>query len=445
MTRPHTIDSGADRPERAALLRVQLPEQADTEVEASVAELRALLEGLRIRVDHTVIQKRSVDMMGTGRLKEVAELIGAVGGDEEDDEDAVEREPNVDVVAYDGELAPGEARRLQKVLGVPVIDRAEVILRVFSERAKTREAQLEIELAQLSYEAPRLRDDKTHHGREGGGGRGEKGHTGVELDKQRIRERTAELRRQLLEIHRTESAHKARRSSMSQVALVGYTNAGKSSLMRALTGSDVLVEDKLFATLGTTVRALQPETTPRILVSDTVGFIRNLPHALIASFRATLAEAHEADLLLNVADAADPELIAHLAVTVQVLGELDAERVPRVLVLNKVDRIDAAKRAELQRTFPDALFISAHDVNDVNRVREYIQKFFDERLAVAKLTVPYAELGSLAKVREEARVVSETYTDDGVEVELRVSESVLARFERQLAGRIVRVGDSPES
>lgn len=439
MTKSHTIDSGAERPQRAALLRVQLPEQSDSDVQASVAELKALLEGLYIRVDHTVIQKRSSEMFGSGRLQEVRRLIGTAGEDEdEEDEPAPEREPNVDLVAFDGELAAGDARRLQKVLGVPVIDRAEVILRVFSERAQTREAQLEIELAQLSYEAPRLRDDKTHHGREGGGGRGERGHTGVELDKQRIRERTAELRRQLAELHQTQGAHKARRSSVSTVALVGYTNAGKSSLMRALTGSEVLVEDKLFATLGTTVRALQPETTPRILVSDTVGFIRNLPHALIASFRATLAEAHEADLLLNVADASDPELESHLAVTQQVLSELGADRVPRTLVLNKVDRLDATRRRALEATYPDALLLSAHDRADVAHLHRYIEEFFDRQLVEAKLVLPYAELGAVAKVREQARVVSEVYTDDGVEVVIRAANDVIGRLERSLSGRVAR-------
>jgi GTPase len=441
MTKYHPVDSGADQPERAVVLRVQLQHQSDSEVEASVAELRALLKGLFIRVEHTVLQKRSNEAtLGSGRLKEVADFIGAPLDDEDEDEarERVLREPAADLVVFDGELAAGEARRMQKILGVTVIDRAEVILRVFRERAQTREAQLEIELAQLNYEAPRLRDDKSQHGRAGGGGRGEKGHTGVELNKQRIRERTAELRRQLAELHRTSDTHKARRAGTPRVALVGYTNAGKSSMMRALTGSEVLVEDKLFATLGTTVRALQPESTPRILVSDTVGFIRNLPHALIASFRATLAEAHEAELLLNVADASDPELPAQLQVTLDVLTELGAGEVPRTLVLNKVDRLDAARRAELAATYPDALFVSAHRPADVASVRQHILGFFEGQMSEAKLSVPYAELGTLAKVREEATVLAEEYTDDGVSLTLRASEVVLVRIERQFGERLKR-------
>jgi GTP-binding protein HflX len=203
--------------------------------------------------------------------------------------------------------------------------------------------------------------------------------------------------------------------------------------MRALTGSDVLVENKLFATLGTTVRALQPETTPRILVSDTVGFIRNLPHALIASFRATLAEAHEADLLLNVADASDAELEAQLQVTFEVLGELGASDVPRLLVLNKVDRLTAPLRAELERRFPDALFVSAHDPSLVALVRERVQAFFDARLVDSQLRLTYGELPWLARIREHARVVSENYTDDGVELLVRGTESGIGRIERFLA------------
>lgn len=432
MTKHSSVDTGVP-PTRAAIVRVQSPEQPDSEVEASVAELRALLEGLGMQVEQVFVQKRHHDTLGSGRLKQIARDIGTSGDDDERDDSDTEREPRIDLVAFDGELAPGDARRMQKVLDVPVIDRAEVILRVFRERARSREAQLEIELAQLEYEAPRLRDDTTHHGRQGGGGRGGKGHTGVELDKQRIRQRTADLRRQLEELHRARQGNKARRQGVFQVALVGYTNAGKSSLMRALTSSDVLVKNAPFATLGTTVRALSPETTPRILVSDTVGFIRNLPHGLIASFRATLAEAHEADLLLNVGDAADPELPAQLEVTREVLAELGAGDVPRTLVLNKVDRLSADERDSLVELHPDALLVSAYDPSLVGTLREHIVEFFDAQLVDVKLTLRYAELPALAEIRKEARVVSEVYTDDGVEVSLRASSEVLDRIRSRVA------------
>ena len=253
---------------RAIVLAVQLPPQSDTDVAVSLSELEQLASGLGIRVVHTAIQKRatrtSPTLVGEGKLQELASLTGGVHAIAE-------------MLLVDGELSPGQQRNLELALGVEVLDRTAVILRIFEQRAQTREARLEVEIARLQYETPRVRDDHAADDREGGGGRGGKGHTNVELAKQRNRERLAELRRELAEVQASAATRRMRRKDALRVALVGYTNAGKSSLMRALSGSDVLVEDKLFATLGTTVRSLSPETTPPILVSDTVGFIKNLP------------------------------------------------------------------------------------------------------------------------------------------------------------------------
>ncbi len=225
-----------------------------------------------------------------------------------------------------------------------MLDRTGVIVEIFHRHANTREARLQVEMARLKYVAPRMRESAAGGGRQQGPGAGE---SALDLDRRKIRDRLAELKDQLDAVQRDGDQRRSARRDQLRVALVGYTNAGKSSLMRALTGSQVLVEDKLFATLDTTVRTLQPETRPRVLVSDTVGFIKQLPHDLVASFRSTLAEALEASLLLFVVDASDPTYEAQLEVSRSVLREIGADAVPSRLVLNKLDRVDAAGRAAL--------------------------------------------------------------------------------------------------
>lgn len=442
------VSQSSQAPERAIIVAVQRPDQAQRDVDASVEELTALLSGLGLRVTRVVTQRRAgPGALGSGRLNELARELGvesdATDDDESFDEPEGEARVETDVVVFDGELLPGEARRMQRALGVAILDRTQIILRVFQERAQTREAELEIELARLQYEAPRLRDMDDRHGKVGGGGRGGKGHTGVELSKQRLRDRSAELRHRLEELHATRSAHKERRADTHKVALVGYTNAGKSSLMRALTGSDVLVEDKLFATLGTTVRVLQPETVPRILVSDTVGFIRNLPHALVASFRATLAEAHEADLLLHVADASSPDLDAQIAVTNEVLAELGAAHIPTRLVLNKVDKIDEELRAALHLHHPDAVFLSTRAPELVAQLRRDVVSFFEAQLVRFRLALGYSELSRLAPLRGFTRILSESYDDVGVAVEALCTESEFSRLEASFSGGISRLSAGP--
>ena len=249
----------------------------------------------------------------------------------------------------DHEISPSQARNLERATGAQVLDRTGVIVEIFHRHAKSREARLQVEIARLNYVAPRLRESSAGGERQQGPGAGE---SALELDRRKIRDRIAELREELAAIQRDNDQRRSARRDQLRVALVGYTNAGKSSLMRALTGSEVLVADKLFATLDTTVRALQPETKPRVLVSDTVGFIKKLPHDLVASFRSTLDEALEASLLLYVVDASDPTFEAQLEVTRNVLREIGAEVVPSRLLLNKVDRLDEAERAALAREAP---------------------------------------------------------------------------------------------
>lgn len=415
---------------RAIVLAVQLPQQSDTDVAVSLSELEQLASGLGIRVVHTAIQKRatrtSPTLVGEGKLQELASLTGGA-------------HVIAEMVLVDGELSPGQQRNLELALGVEVLDRTAVILRIFEQRAQTREARLEVEIARLQYETPRVRDDHAVDDREGGGGRGGKGHTNVELAKQRNRERLAELRRELAEVQVSAATRRMRRRDALRVALVGYTNAGKSSLMRALSGRDVLVEDKLFATLGTTVRSLSPETTPPILVSDTVGFIKNLPSELVASFRSTLDEAREAGLLLLVVDAADPEWREQLRVTRETLEGIGAAAIASRVLLNKIDRIGAETRAALARELPDALQLNAYAPEDIRRLREAVVTFFDGGMAGEVLVVPFSEGRLISEIRAHARVVEETYTSEGAVLRVRALPEVLDRWRSVLAA--VRPGE----
>ncbi len=288
-----------------------------------------------------------------------------------------------------------------------MLDRTGVIVEIFHRHANTREARLQVEMARLKYVAPRLRESAAGGGRQQGPGAGE---SALDLDRRKIRDRLSELKDQLDAVQRDGDQRRSARRDQLRVALVGYTNAGKSSLMRALTGSQVLVEDKLFATLDTTVRILQPETRPRVLVSDTVGFIKQLPHDLVASFRSTLAEALEASLLLFVVDASDPTYEAQLEVSRSVLREIGADAVPSRLVLNKLDRVDAAGRAALLRSIRTRSCSPPTSPDDVSALRDTIVAFFEASMVEDDLVLPYAKQGLIGEVYESARVLSETTT-----------------------------------
>lgn len=411
----------------AILIAVQSPETSDLDQQRSLAELEHLVRGLGYSVHASFVQKRPTrsapTYVGEGKLRELAALTGGLG--EVPRGPAVARAHRDDlVVVADDELGPGQLRNLEAALGVEILDRPAVILRVFEARAQTREAKLEVELARLAYELPRIRDDHSLGDREGGGGRASRGHSNVELAKQRARERIATLRGELARVVDSAERRRRARGERFRVALVGYTNAGKSSLMRSLTGSDVLVEDKLFATLGTTVRPIVPALAPPVLVIDTVGFLDRLPHALVASFRSTLAEARDAQLLLHVVDAADPAFRRQAQVTEQVLADIGAAATPTWLVLNKVDRLAPDARAALALELPHAIQLSARDPRDGSVLRDRIAAFFADQLVEATLSIPYARQGAFAALRDRIHVVHEHYAD-AIEVTVRAPPDVL--------------------
>ena len=422
---------------RAVLVRVHGSETSELEVHRSLLELSEVLATLGITVGHQMVQSRSVrsspTYLGEGKLREVAALTGGPGEVARGPAARAAASPHADdlVVVVDDELTPGQQRNLELALGRDVLDRTGVILRVFEARARTPQARMEVELARLEYELPRIRDDRSLGDREGGGGRASRGHSNVELAKQRIRDRIAAVRRALGAAARTADETRAARSPLFRVALVGYTNAGKSSLMQALTGADVLIEDRLFATLGTTVRQLAPPARPPVVVADTVGFLDRLPHSLVASFRSTLSEALEAWLVVHVADASDPHFRRHIAVTEAALREVGAGEVPALLVLNKADRLDAAARRALQGELPGALVMSALDPGDGERLRARIDAFFARHLVERQLTIPYAQMGILSAARDHLCVLEEEFAD-AVTITVRGTEAAIAALEAKL-------------
>jgi GTP-binding protein HflX len=440
----------APRP-KAVLVGVQLSGVTDSELRSSLKELTRLCETLGFEVVGEVTQKRgglgAATLLGEGKLVELAAWTGGKGvvpkgppakkkatgeGVDLTASPAPTGEPRATVVVIDHELSPRQLRNIEGATSAAeVLDRTGVIIEIFHRHASSRPARLQVEIARLTYVAPRLRATGGGERQRGGIGLRGAGESSLELDRRKIRDRISELKAELAAIDDESKTRRARRQEAPRVSLVGYTNAGKSSLMRALTGSQVLVADKLFATLDTTVRALWPESRPRILVSDTVGFIKKLPHDLVASFRSTLDEALEASLLLHIVDAADPVFRAQIQVTREVLEEIGAGEVPWILVLNKIDKVAQTEREELLKEFPAALLVSAKDPADVRRVRDVIIEAFEAKMTEVDLVVPY-DAGSAIGEVHKVHVISESYEGDGVHYRVRAPESAIEKIRAML-------------
>ncbi len=425
-----------EKPLNALVASVQLPNVTDLEFEASLTELRELAKTLGYKVAETFIQKRAsfdtTGYLGVGKRQEVAEFASHIS------------ECEIDALLVDHEISPSQARNLEKETGCEVMDRTMVILEIFHRNARSRAAKAQVEIARLGYMAPRLREAAKLAGpqgrqRSGVGGRGA-GESHTELDRRKIRDRIAELQLEIIALdaeRQTQRARRQERQGLASVALVGYTNAGKSTLMRALTGSEVLVANKLFATLDTTVRTLHPESVPRVLVSDTVGFIKNLPHGLVASFKSTLDEALDAGLLLHVIDASDPGFERQLEVTDMVLAEIDADQVPRLRIFNKIDHVgDEAAQAEcaaaLQAKYPDCVVMSARRPEEVARLRETIIAFFRKDLVEDKLFLPWSAQQLRGEIYANCEVLAESGDEEGALFHIRGAASAIERLREQL-------------
>lgn len=470
-----SLHSTQAKTKKAVLVGVQLPRMTEQETASSLDELSRLVTTLGYDVVGRMSQRRSstkgAAVLGDGKLAELAQWTDGSGViasmvvrkkhkaalkfesnqpeesgtdeeeffEEEEDDSSPSEQPleHADVVIFDCDLSPSQLRNLESATGATVLDRTGVIIEIFSRHARTRAARLQVEIARLTYVAPRLRETGGGEDR-GGGGVGGKGagETSIELDRRKIRDRIKELKTELSAIGQEHLTRRARRAQEHCVALVGYTNAGKSSLMRAMTGSEVLVADKLFATLDTTVRSLHPETRPKILLSDTVGFIKKLPHDLVASFKSTLDEALNASLLLYVVDASDPAFRSQLEVTKTVLGEVGVEDTPSLLILNKRDRLSEEEKAQLRAEFPEAIQLSTRDTEDLKSLRERLINFFEEDMIDEDILVPYSVQGVIGEIRARLRVLSEEYDGSGVKIHARGSSEDFARIRSRIAAAL---------
>jgi len=435
----------------AVIAAVQLPDVSDAEFEASLNELRELAKTLGYDVIRTFTQKRAsfdtVAYLGKGKLDEIRQFVSNES-DQDGADEAARTVPTsdiqVDAVLVDHDISPSQARNLENEVGCEVMDRTMVILGIFHRNARSRAARAQVEIARLGYMAPRLREMAKLVGpqgrqRSGTGGRGA-GESHTELDKRKLRDRIAELQLEIVAMdaeRQTQRVRRQERQGLHHVAIVGYTNAGKSTLMRALTGSEVLVADKLFATLDTTVRVLHPESVPRILISDTVGFIKNLPHGLVASFKSTLDEALDASLLLHVIDASDPGFERQLQVTVDVLKEINADGVPRLIVFNKIDHVgDEAAQTEcmtaLGLRYPGCVVMSAHRATDVALLHERIVEVFRSNMVEAELFLPWSQQQLRGEIFASCEVIGERADNDGAFFNLRAEPEIIQKFRDQL-------------
>ncbi len=427
-------------PLRAVSVAVQLQGVEDAVFAASLAELHRLARTLGLTVAATITQRRTSfhpgTVVGSGKLAELQALTGVAKADE-DRPGAVVAEGDskpIKVVLVDHDISPSQARNLEKATGAEVMDRTAVILEIFRRHARSRVAKAQVEIVRLQYMAPRMRETGAGKDRQRGGigGKGA-GESGLELDRRKIRDRIADLTGELASLAEEQATQRARRRDMNRVALVGYTNAGKSTLMRALTGSEVLVADKLFATLDTTVRTLVPESRPRILVSDTVGFIDKLPYGLVASFKSTLDEALEAGLLAHVVDASDPGFERQLEVTHEVLADIGAGALPRLIIFNKMDRLgdsasETATAEDLLARWPDSFVMSARRSEDVAKLRARLIAFFVRDLVAGELRVPYDKQHLRSEIFASCEVMGERYQPDAVIFDVRAHPSVLERL-----------------
>jgi GTP-binding protein HflX len=420
------------RLERVVLVGVWT-EGSAAESDASLAELARLAETAGSQVLEGLVQRRDrpdpATYVGAGKVRELRDVVLAVGAD---------------TVICDGELSPGQLRQLEEKLKVKVIDRTALILDIFAQHARSKEGKAQVELAQLQYLLPRLRGWGQAMSRQaggrvaGGGGIGARGpgETKLETDRRRIHKRVAKLRREIAAMGTVRHTKRVRRvaNAVPSVAFAGYTNAGKSSLLNALTGAGVLIEDSLFATLDpTTRRTVTPEGLPYTL-TDTVGFVRHLPHQLVEAFRSTLEEVAEADVILHVVDGSDPMPERQVNAVREVLTEIGAQRdepmPPELLVVNKIDAADDVARARLRHLLPDAVFVSAKTRAGIAELRRRIADVLPTPDVLVDVLVPYSKGELVSRVYGEGEVLTQEHTAEGTQLKARVRPDLAGVLER---------------
>lgn len=400
--------------ERAYLVGIQGPNESG-EAKALLAELRALAETLGLRtVGEETARVREVSpryYLGSGKATQIAERA---------------RDLEADVIIFDEDLSPSQQRNWEKLADCSVTDRQGIILEIFADRANTREARLQVDLARMEYMLPRLTSAWSHLSRQRGGRRGTRGEgeTQLEVDRRIVQQRIATLKRDLGGVRGQRAVSRRQRTELPvpNGSVVGYTNAGKSSLLRALTGSEVLVANKLFATLDPATRRLELAGGQEVLLTDTVGFIRRLPHGLVQAFRSTLEETLLATFLLHVVDASDPSAVDHARVTREVLEEIGSRDKPTIVVLNKIDQVDEAELALVRLSFPEAVAVSALTGEGLDELRDRIRTVVTTAFARIDVAIPHDRYDLAALIHRTGRVLEERYVDGGVSIRAEVPE-----------------------
>ncbi len=415
-----------EKKEKALLIGFYLDKDKLKTVENSLDELERLAETAGLEtIDKAAIHLRQITastLIGKGKLQELCALA---------------EEYNADVIIFDDEIHPNQQRNLEKLFKKPVIDRTELIIEVFAQRAQTREARLQIEFAKIQYQMPRLKRLWTHLSRQSGSGGGGgylrgAGEKQIELDRRMLRSRSARLQQEIKEVsaHRKTQRSARERRNIPTFAIVGYTNAGKSTLMKALTQADVLVEDKLFATLDTTTRKYSLPNNQEILLIDTVGFIRKIPHTLIAAFKSTLEEAIHTDVLLHLIDASNPLALEQAEATIAVLKELGATTQPIVTLLNKIDQTtDQQLLIKLRATYPHTVPISALEQKGFPQLIQAMTKAIASLRKKVNLCIPQTHYSLVSELMKEGKVISIEYEGNDILMEVEIP----SRFEQKVA------------
>jgi len=417
------------RLERVVLVGVWT-EGGITDAENSITELAQLAETAGSQVLEGLIQRRSrpdaATFIGRGKVDELRDVVLSTGAD---------------TIICDGELSPSQLRNLEQRTKVKVVDRTALILDIFAQHAKSKEGKAQVELAQLQYLLPRLRGwgetlSRQAGGRAGGAGGGVglrgPGETKLETDRRRINTRIARLRREIKAMRTVRQTKRARRSrnGVPAVAIAGYTNAGKSSLLNRLTSAGVLVENALFATLDPTTRRAAAEDGRIYTLSDTVGFVRHLPHHIVEAFRSTLEEVSHADLVVHVVDGAHPDPEGQVSAVREVLAEVGAEGLPELLVINKVDAADEETLLRLKRTWPDSVFVSAKTGRGIDELRKAIEAHLPRPAVELRVVLPYDRGDLVARIHRTGQVIATRHTDHGSELDVRVDARLAAELAR---------------
>jgi len=416
------------KPERAFLVGIETSSIEGAEAASLLRELGGLAASLGLEVAGTMavkIREKTASLfVGTGKAEEIKAAALA--------EDA-------DSIVFDHPITPIQQRNWETLSGLKVYDRSELIIRIFSSRALTKEASLQVELARLEYSLPRLTHSYGALSRQRGGRYGTKGsgEQKLELDRRTIERRIHEIKEDLKDVRKSRDVQRKRRERvvLPRAAIVGYTNAGKSSLLNALTRAQVLAEDKLFATLDPTTRRLHLANGAAVLLTDTVGFVRNLPHGLVEAFKATLEEASSADILIHVADASDPEVEIHMATTEKVLAEIGAGSLPRVLVLNKADLVPAETIDHWKMIHPEGISLSAKTAQGLDGLLSALEAALSSSMAEMELEIPNAEYALVSLLHREASVVEERSEGDSVFLRCRVPDKLLSKVAPYRSGK----------